>query len=312
MKKTHDSLGRRVRTAGKQPTGKVIRPSVNDAYIFDALDRHHLLATPYIYKFSPIQNYQFFRDRLGKLYHEASAFGPSMLDAPFEKDKYNPTTGRGFVVDTQPRIYELGDGGKYYLNLNRRSYVPTKTDHLVHRFLTSCVSASFELMCQRSGYGYIPANDIFSHPKCPPETLEMNNPLGVKIGQRTLIPDELFGIDYGNKRRFFALELDRATESIRRTNKNYVTIADKLDLYTKLIERRQFQEQWGITNLTVLIATTTKYRIANMQKEIKGDTRPFLFKSFPFIGTPWLVPDVLEDVFSPWQTVDGEKDISVI
>ncbi len=81
----------------------------------------------------------------------------------------------------------------------------------LHRFMTACITASIELACRDHGFKYLSQADIFGHRKCPPELAEAEHPLGLPCGDGIIIPDQLFGIDYGGKFRFFALEADRKT-----------------------------------------------------------------------------------------------------
>src|SRR5205823_2974073 len=94
-----------------------------------------------------------------------------------------------------------------------------RTDPFLHRFMGACVSASMRLAAGARGCRYGSKDEIFGHPKCPPDTREAANPLALPIWSsaagRFLVPDDLFVIQYpGPKPRFFAVEIDRRTESI--------------------------------------------------------------------------------------------------
>ena len=84
--------------------------------------------------------------------------------------------------------------------------------------MQACAEASLELTARSKGLRYIPRSEILTRPQCPQATKDDINPMAVRIaamGQKALIPDDLFGLEYpGVGFRFFAVEIDRNTESI--------------------------------------------------------------------------------------------------
>ena len=101
-----------------------------------------------------------------------------------------------------------------------------------------------------------------------------------------LVPDGLFGIEYGSggtkSYRFFALEADRGTMPVVRSNPNQTSYLKKVAAYREVIAHRVQKTHWGISNLLVLTLTTGEARKAEMLKRLEGQAETsaaFLFKS---------------------------------
>ena len=130
-----------------------------------------------------------------------------------------------------------------------------------------------------------------------------------------LIPDDLFGLHYpGIGYRFFAVEVDRCTESIERSRDAKGTFAAKIAAYQEVLTARRYREWWGIPNLTVLTVTTNLGHAANLVEHVRrpgqhGDR--FAFAVEPSFGANWRVPkQVMGHLLDrPWMTASGTKSI---
>jgi hypothetical protein len=75
----------------------------------------------------------------------------------------------------------------------------------------------------------------------------------------------VFGLEYerDGKRvyRFFALEVDRGTMPVTRTNGNQTSYLSKLDAYRQIIAAQDHRAQLGISTLLVLTVTTREARL---------------------------------------------------
>jgi hypothetical protein len=165
---------------------------------------------------------------------------------------------------------------------------------------------------------FIGKDEILSRPTCPSETRECLNPLAIPIGARTLVPDGLFGLEYAGKGyRFFVLEADRNTESIRSRTRDATTFAKKFDDYRTIIRDRLFNARWGVPNLSVLTVTTNAGHASNLIKVLQqliGNEHQdrFLFQREIAFGANWRVPkNVLADLLrKPWDRAGGVKQIT--
>jgi len=99
-----------------------------------------------------------------------------------------------------------------------------------------------------------------------------------------LVPDGVFGIEYkgGDAKayRFFALEADRGTMPIARTDPKQSSYLAKLAAYGEIIARQVHKTHWGIPNLLVLTLTTSAARRSEIIAKLGGGNSPaFLFKA---------------------------------
>ncbi|MBK7474325.1 MAG: hypothetical protein IPI73_30300 [Betaproteobacteria bacterium] len=144
----------------------------------------------------------------------------------------------------------------------------------------------------------------------------------IKIGDRKLIPDDLFGIDYGGAFRCFAREMDRATESVNRSDASQTSLDQKLRHYYEVMRYPgkdkpfPYKATWGINTFMVAITTTEEgqkdrmmRKLLELDKEIQPLSDRFIFKVHPVFGKAWRVPeDVLRDILDPWESTTGPFD----
>jgi hypothetical protein len=142
------------------------------------------------------------------------------------------------------------------------------------------------------------------------------SPLSILAGNKSLIPDDLFGIEYpGKSYRFFAVEIDRNTESIERTKLDQNAFGTKLRGYLEIAGNKTYRSHWGIPNLLVLTVTTNVTHMHNILGYLKKLTEHdpkaaerFLFKAKPEFGSNWRVPEVMTDILTePWLRADGSS-----
>ena len=172
--------------------------------------------------------------------------------------------------------------------------------------MTACITASIELAAQEASFRFISQEEIFSHTKCPESTRRAKNPLELPALMSTLIPDQLFGIEYQGKFRFFALEADRNHESIASKDLAKNSYGRKIKGYSEIFGNRIYKTVWGIPNLRVLTVTTNPSHMHSMISYTKDNTldaSSFLFTCKTEFGRDWKVPGLLKDIFTdPWQT----------
>ncbi|MEL6793980.1 MAG: replication-relaxation family protein, partial [Pseudomonadota bacterium] len=107
-------------------------------------------------------------------------------------------------AEFNPYIYDLTPAGRTALaDRGLAEGAVTPTGHWVHRYMTGCATSSIDIAATRGCVSYIPAHKILER---------SGTSLAVPLGHRRVIPDQLFGLDYGGRYRFFCLEADRGTE----------------------------------------------------------------------------------------------------
>lgn len=157
-------------------------------------------------------------------------------------------------ADFNPFIYDLTKKAKDHLtDLGIAEPTLRPTGHWWHGYMTSCVTSSIDILAARSGVRYIPGHKI----------LEIRNAgFAIPVGKATLIPDQLFALDYGGSYRAFALEVDRGTEPVTSpaARKSY---ASAIELYRKLLEGGLHKRHYGLkANLLVLWVFASRGRAA--------------------------------------------------
>lgn len=314
--RTHDTLNRRLRWASPSTTATRIVPQEGDFRLLEALDCHGPLPAPYLFEFvKPFRsNYTGHQKRLCQLYNEArTPHGGAYLTRP-------PQQNASFNARYQPLTYDITRHGRAALaerNALQR-HVASRTDPMHHRFMNACVTASIRLAAERRGVDYISQETIIARDTCPDQTRRAKNPLALRLSAKALVPDDLFGLGYPAEPRrsfrFFALEDDRGSESLERSDLAQTSFGGKFPLYLDVLRRRVFRDHWGIPNLFVMTVTTSKVRMENMIEHLAILTRHepklrahFLFKFRTDFAGHWSVPTVMHDLFDkPWQRAGAE------
>jgi hypothetical protein len=299
-----DNLKRRLRSSKPQPSDDRIALSERDFRIFEALHRHGPLPTHYLFELTKDlgKNFAAHQHRLTKLYN-GTKDGTTFLTRPAQQFA-------SYEARYQPLIYDLTPMAKHVLAERGRlsRFMPDRNDPFLHRFMGACIAASIDITSTSSQVRFISKDTIFE------KVGLVTTPLSILAGNKSLIPDDLFGIEYpGKSYRFFAVEIDRNTESIERTKLDQNAFGTKLRGYLDIAGSRTYRSHWGIPNLLVLTVTTNVTHMHNilgyLKKLTEHDAKAaerFLFKAKPEFGSNWRVPDVMVDILTePWLRADG-------
>ncbi|GAA0298189.1 hypothetical protein GCM10009087_05000 [Sphingomonas oligophenolica] len=292
-----DTLKRRLRFA--PPTAVVRRVVLTEAdyLIFEAINRHGPLPTHYLYEFTKHirRDYTHLQNRLTEFYN-GDAHGPWLIRPPQQF--------AGFEARYQHVVYDLAPRAKVALAERGTiaCFSPKRSDPFLHRLMQACVVASLEISAPAKGLRYISREEILAHPKCPQATRDTQNPLAISLigaEQKVLIPDDLFGIEYpGIGFRFFALEIDRNTESIERRNLRQSAFGAKVAGYLDILRNQTYRSHWGVPNLHILTVTTNRTHERNIIDYIKNRADPkyvgrFAVASESSFGATWRVPNMV-------------------
>ena len=315
---TTDQLNRRLRFAPPSPVVRRLMLTDADYLLFEAIDRHGPLPTHYLYQFTRHlrRDYTHLQNRLTEFYNGDA--GGVFLTRP-------PQQFAGFEARYQHLVYDLAPRAKIALaeRGTLAQFSPRRADPFLHRLMQACVGASFELSAPAKGLRYISREEIFAHPRCPRSTKDAHTPMAIPLvdvrGASALVSDDLFGLEYpGVGFRFFAVEIDRNTESIERRNLDQAAFARKVAGYLAVLRNQTYRAHWGLPNLTVLTVTTNATHARNMLDFIWKQREPryadrFAVACEPSFGANWRVPrEVLFSLLDqPWSTASGTKYIGM-
>jgi hypothetical protein len=254
--------------------------SRRDLKIFQCLERYRYLRSAHLYAFVGGASEKRFKERLGDLFHEG------YLDRPRQQWQF---AGARY----QPAIHEIDARGRLALSESGISMNDARTflasnasRQFAHSLMICEVLASIELGArQYPNIRLIPWPEILA--RAPDITRASPTPFRVQVpgSGGTAVPDGLFGLEYSGSGkkvyRFFALEADRGTMPIDRTNSNQTSYLGKIAAYRQILAHQVYKSQLGLPNLFVLTITTSEARTSEIMRRIEGNSgsAPFLFKT---------------------------------
>jgi len=280
--------------------GKRLELTARDLEIFRLLGRYRYLRSTYIHAFVGGASETRFKERLGDLFHEG------YIDRP--ERQWNFAEGRH-----SPAVHEIGRGAEqalcqagFAVGEARTFLADTAHRQFRHSLLICEILASLELGVRVTpGLRFIAWPEILE--RAPETTRASRTPFRVPMRSGGyLVPDGLFGLEYGGIKktyRFFALEADRGTMPVCRTDGRQTSILGKLASYRETLALGIPKAHWGLPNLLVLTVTTSAARMGEIMQRLEGQagsSPAFLFKAMGehALRTPW--PELLSE---PWQRV---------
>ncbi len=280
-------------------TGKRIELTDRDIEIFKLLGRYRYLRSTYIHAFVGGASETRFKERLGDLFHEG------YLDRPTQQWEFADARH-------MPVVHESGRAAEQTLRACAMALEEAKTflaasahRQFLHSLMICEALASLDLGIRANPrLRFIGWQEILG--RAPDATRSSPAPFRIPVPSGGyLVPDGLFGIEYGSgdskAYRFFALEADRGTMPVARSNPNQTSYLGKMAAYREVVGRQVHKSYWGLPNLLVLTLTTGETRLAEMLRQLgghAGNSAAFLFKSIrsDTLRTP--VPQLLTE---PWQ-----------
>jgi hypothetical protein len=129
-------------------------------------------------------------------------------------------------------------------------------------FAVASLTSAIDIAAALDGVRYIPAHDILAIKQTS---------LAIPIGNRKLIPDQLFALDYGGRYRAFILEVDRGTEpkTSSAARKSY---ASSIELYRLMIERDLHRAHYGLKATTLVLWVFSRRSNEQRFLEMVGNT----------------------------------------
>jgi hypothetical protein len=300
-------------------TGKKLEITDRDLEIFRLLRRYRYLRSTFIRAFVGGKSETRFKERLGHLYHEGDYLNRPTQQWQYANARYMPV------------VYENGAGAEAALRRHNLLNWETATStarigthrQFSHALLICEILASIELGVRANpSLRFISWEEIIG--KASDRVRNADNPIRIPVSiantrdggrqhlETGIVPDGLFGLEYerpeGKAYRFFALEADRSSEPISRSDLQQSSYLKKLLAYREIAARQIYKSHLGLPNLFVLTVTTNERHMSNMMALLanlaSGASTLFLFKTAPALGdfrrAPAPSPGMLVE---PWQRV---------
>lgn len=310
LTRTHDVLERRRRDR-RTPTGKKVSPQPRDLIWFQKLQTHGPLSSVYLHAFTKHlrRNEKRARDRLTDLFHEdRTPHRAAYLNRPWQQFDT-------FDARYQENVYELTPASEAALKEHGlwSDFAPSTSGTWKHRHMVACITASIELSTlERPDLSYIPQQAILERAGSGLRTpVPYDNPITGEIETRDLIPDALFGLQYGAgsdaRFRFFVVEADRASEPSRSSKFNRKSHLRTLLQYRAYVGGGLYKEHLGLSaGMMVLNVTTseaTKARMIALTDELSAKGNTYLcFRTAETFGRYFKPPKPMPELLTgEWQ-----------
>jgi len=280
-------------------TGKRLELSARDIEIFTLLERYRYLRSTYIHAFVGGASEKRFKERIGDLFHEGYIDRPEQ-QWEFARARYLPA------------VYENGAGATRTLNeigttvADARTFPATTAHRQFQHSLMICeILASLDLGVQANPrLRFIAWPEILA--RAPEAIRTSGTPFRLPVSSGGyLVPDGLFGIEYaaGDKKtyRFFALEADRGTMPVVRSNAGLTSYFGKITAYREIIGHQIHKAHWGIPNLLLLTVTISAARVQAIVDRLQdrpSENAAFLVKAVAATDLTTPMPKLL---LEPWQ-----------
>jgi hypothetical protein len=245
------------------------RLTADDVEIIRHIARHRFLRSTHIAALVG-RSLDRTNDRLERLFHAAYVDRPrAQLDR--------------FPVGSAPMLYALANRGARLLRQTDGLTFPniewSRKNREVHRpFIEHHIEiVNFEVglrraVAQRNDLGLVPSEDLnsaASRRQMPtpgsPFRFRAKLPHRGRLIDAGVVPDFVFGLQFlAGPRWNYAVEIDRGTMPVRRSDLEQTSIERKMRVYVAAHAAKQHQRQFGWKNFRTLIVTTDHRRIRTM------------------------------------------------
>ncbi|MBV9570005.1 MAG: replication-relaxation family protein [Alphaproteobacteria bacterium] len=278
-------------------TCKSIALTARDLEVFRCLVRYRYLRSTYLHAFAGGASEKRFIERLCDLFHGG------LVDRAAQQWRFANARCRPLVYEAAAKarkLLEVSAGGDPAKRTFLASAIHAQFEHSL--MICQCL-ASIELAAQaQSDLRFIAWPEILS--RAPEATRTSAYPFRLEGAGGAIIPDAVFGLEYRaegkSAYRFFALEIDRGTMPLNRSNNSLTSYLAKLSAYRDILAGDIPKSRWGVPNLFVLTVTFSGERLSNMLQcaSERGGSPRFLFKS---LSEAALVKPASDLLNAPWQ-----------
>ena len=253
------------------------------------LNLHGPLSSEYLYELTARKagNRHNVREAIKDLYDGGMTYKPIQQRATDQPDGHF-------------HVYDLTEKGRAYLKADGLwADAVRPTGNWVHQFMVATITATMHIMCERSGYRYIPPHEYLDGKK-----MTVDVPFAWNGNEQILplAPDALFAIDYGGSFIAFALEADRNTEPNRPRSWMRKSDLRMLRQYACFIGKRLYNKAYGRKARLVLLYITVNEGHARNFIDLVADELGSL--SYIAVGvatafeTPFYPPKLLSHLFN--------------
>lgn len=242
--------------------------------MFKLLGRYRFLRSTSIHAFVGGASETRFKERLGDLFHEG------YLDRP--EQQWTLANCR-YV----PVVYEIGEGGRRALRQEGVGVAKPWTwlgdgahRQFAHSLMICEVLASIDLGVRgHPDLRFVSWQEILA--KAPEATRRSAAPFRIPVlasgvapasSDGTVAPDALFGLEYrvdGKMAyRFFAIEADRGTMPVFRSDRAQSSYLKKMIAYREIVARQIYKSHLGLPNFLVLTVTTTAAHMERIMQQV--------------------------------------------
>lgn len=181
-----------------------------------------------------------------------------------------------------------------------------------HAMMICDTLASIEAGAIQAGITFIPWTEIVKDKKGNPLKFPISIVHNHESHNGFLVPDGLFGLDYGDgKIAYFALEAEHYNP-IRPTNLKRASTLKKLLGYRDIVRNQVYKHQLGIGNLRVLVVAPNPTRTLHqveLLEELVGKSHLFLFHPIPVQEELYKAPPPFPELFdAPWMRAGLEPE----
>jgi hypothetical protein len=266
--------------------------------VFEPLSRYARLPTNYIVA---LYGGEWVKQTLKTLYHETETLpvASQLLNRP---EEINRNVG-SFAW------HELGPAAFAYLNTSEEWVAKTKIGghrRSAHDLHINLVTASFEIAVRRIPYlRWVGHLEILDYIKCSQTARDAKRPLAMPTIKGSVEHDAIFGWcdTRTNKYSFYALELDRGTESL-------TVWKEKIQNIDHVFDRKTYTWHLGLPNYRPLILTQSATRETNVRALITKHQDAYLFHQidrFNLFQNP--PPPMVHLLTDEWRTKHGTANL---
>jgi hypothetical protein len=170
--------------------------------------------------------------------------------------------------------------------------------HWWHTYTVSSVTAAIDRAAEVRGVRYIPARKILNIRQAP---------LGIPYAGGTIVPDQVFALNYGGSFRAFMVEVDRGTEPLSSKSARE-SLARKITGYGQIITRDLHRQHYGLKSpLALLFTFVCQTRARRFMEMVEKDHPRLAAATLVQILTsddPMFIR-ATETMTAPWSRVSG-------